>query len=89
MAMQHLKPKYTQVLLNPVDKWQIVGILLILVGITMLALLAGFIFTILVTLLKLIGVFAGIIMIVGGVILITGRHWIRRRTWWGGPASST
>ena len=72
------------------DKWQIAGILLILVGITLLALLAGFIITIVVTLLKLIGVFVGIILVVGGVVLITGRHWVRRRrTWWGSPSSST
>lgn len=72
------------------DKWQIVGILLILIGITVLALLAGFIVTVIVTLLKLIGVFVGILLVVGGVLLLTGRHLIRRgRTWWAGPPTSS
>ena len=73
------------------DKWQIVGILLVLVGITVLALLAGFIITIVVTLLKLVGVFVGIILVLGGVLLLTGRSWMRRRRrdWWGESPSST
>ncbi len=72
------------------DKWQIVGILAVLVGITLLAVLAGFIVTIIVTLLKLVAVFAGVILIAVGVALLTGRHWFRRRGWiWGPPTSST
>ncbi|MGP8125817.1 MAG: hypothetical protein ACLQEQ_08165 [Nitrososphaerales archaeon] len=72
------------------NKWQIVGILSILIGITVLALLAGFIITIIVTLLKLIAVFVGIFMIAAGVALLLGRHWMKGGRWrWGSPTSST
>jgi hypothetical protein len=73
-----------------VDKWQIFGILLVLVGVTLLAILEGFIVKVLVDLLQLLGVFVGIGLIVIGIILLSGRHFMRRRGWsWGAPAAST
>jgi uncharacterized Tic20 family protein len=73
-----------------VNKWRIVGILLILVGVTILALMAGFIIEFIVTILKLIAVFIGIVMIVAGVALLVGRRWMRGRAWrWGSPTLST
>jgi len=64
-----------------VNKWRIVGILLILVGVTVLALMAGFVIEFIVTILKLIAVFVGIVMIVAGVALLVGRRWMRGRAW--------
>jgi uncharacterized membrane protein HdeD (DUF308 family) len=73
-----------------VNKWRIGGILLILVGITILALMAGFIIEFIITILKLIAVLIGIIMIAAGVALLVGRRWMRRGAWrWGSPALST
>ncbi|MGD1055359.1 MAG: hypothetical protein ABR867_04670 [Nitrososphaerales archaeon] len=72
------------------NKWRIVGILLILLGVTILALLSGFIVHILETLLKLIAVFIGIALIAAGVALLVGRRWMRGRTSrWGSPTLST
>jgi len=73
-----------------VDKWQLVGILFILIGITVLALLSGFIITVIVTFLKLIAVFAGVLLIVAGAALLVGFQWMRRRKWgWSSGTSST
>jgi multisubunit Na+/H+ antiporter MnhG subunit len=73
-----------------VSKWQIVGILLILVGVAVLVLMGGFIIHIIETLLKLIAVLIGILMIAAGVALLVGRRWMRGRAWrWGPPTSST
>ncbi len=72
------------------NKWRIVGILLILVGITILALMSGFIIAFIVTILKLVAVFIGIVMIVVGVALLVGRHWMRGGAWrWNPPTLST
>lgn len=70
------------------NNWQIVGIILILAGVTVLALLSGFIVTIIVALLKLIAVVVGVLLIVAGVALLFGRRWVRRR-FWGTPTAST
>jgi multisubunit Na+/H+ antiporter MnhG subunit len=73
-----------------VNKWRIVGILLILLGVAILALLAGFIIHIIETLLKLIAVFIGFVLIAAGVALLVGRRWIRGGAWrWGPPTLST
>jgi uncharacterized Tic20 family protein len=72
------------------SKWRIVGILLILLGVTILALMAGFIIEFIMTILKLIAVLVGILMIAVGTVLLVGRHWTRGRGWrWGPPTSST
>ena len=73
------------------DKWPLFGIILILVGIVVLALLSGFIVTIVITLLKLVAVFAGIVLILIGVamILFGRRWWGRRDARWGPPPAST
>jgi Na+/melibiose symporter-like transporter len=72
------------------NTWRIVGILLILLGVTVLAIMAGFIITFIVTILKLIAVLVGIVMIAAGVALLVGRRWMRRGAWrWGPPTSST
>lgn len=63
------------------NKWRIVGILLILLGITILALMAGFIIAFIVTILKLIAVLIGIGMIAAGVALLVGRRWMRGGGW--------
>ncbi|MGP8056900.1 MAG: hypothetical protein ACLP9K_04785 [Nitrososphaerales archaeon] len=70
------------------NKWWIVGILLILLGVTVLALMAGFIITFIVDILKLIAVLIGIVMIAIGVALLVGRRWMRGRTWRWGPMTS-
>ncbi len=63
---------------------------MILLGAAVLALLAGFIITIIVTLLKLIAVAIGIILIVAGVALLVGRRWLKGPPWmWSRPPSST
>jgi len=72
-----------------VNKWRIVGILLILLGVTVLALLAGFIVHIIETLLKLIAVLLGIAMIAAGVVLLVGRRWMRGGAWRWGPLTSS
>jgi uncharacterized membrane protein len=73
-----------------VSNWQIVGVVLVLVGVTILALLAGFIVTFIETLLKLIAVFVGIVLIAVGTALLAGWRWWRRGAWrWGPPTSST
>ncbi len=72
------------------DRWQIVGVFLILFGLVILVIMSGFIFTIIVTLLKLLAVFIGIIMIFVGVALAVGSHWMKGSRWgWGPPPSST
>ena len=71
------------------NKWRIVGILLILLGVTVLALMAGFIVEFIVTILKLVAVLIGIVMIVVGVALLVGRRWMRGRTWRWGPLTSS
>ena len=72
------------------NKWRIVGILLILTGVTILALMSGFIIEFIVAILKLIAVFIGIVMIVAGVALLVGHRWMRGRAWrWGPPTLST
>jgi uncharacterized membrane protein HdeD (DUF308 family) len=73
-----------------VSNWQILGVVLLLVGVTILALLSGFIVTFLETLLKLVAVFVGIVLIVVGAALLVGWRWTRggsRR--WGSQISST
>jgi uncharacterized Tic20 family protein len=73
-----------------VNGWGIVGILLILLGVTILALMAGFIIAFIVTILKLIAVLLGVVMIAAGVALLVGRRWKRGGAWrWGPPTSST
>jgi len=72
------------------NKWRIVGILLILLGVTILALMTGFIIQFIVTILKLIAVLIGIAMIAAGVVLLVGRRWMGGGGWrWGPPTSST
>ena len=71
------------------NKWQIVGILLILLGVTILALMAGFIIAFIVTILKLIAVLLGVVMITAGVALLVGRRWKRGGTWQWGPSTSS
>jgi hypothetical protein len=71
-----------------VSKWQLVGILLILLGVAVLVLMGGFIIHIIETLLKLIAVLIGILMIAAGVALLVGRRWMRGRGWRWGPATS-
>jgi uncharacterized membrane protein YczE len=73
-----------------VNKWQIVGILLILLGVTILALMAGFIIAFIVLILKLIAVLIGIVMIATGVALLVRPRRMRGGGWrWGPPTSST
>ncbi len=72
------------------DNWPILGIIFILVGVVILAVLSGFIVTIVVELLKLVAVFAGIVLIAIGIGMIVGRRWWwGRRARWGPPSAST
>lgn len=64
---------------------------MILVGAAVLILLAGFLVSVIVTLLELLAVVAGFILVLGGVaMLLFGRRVWRRRPWgWEGPPSGT
>ena len=64
---------------------------MILVGALILILLAGFIFSVIVTLLELLAVIIGIVLILGGLAaLLVGPRWWRRRPfgWDEHPAST-
>jgi hypothetical protein len=70
---------------------QVIGVLMTLVGVALLILLAGFVVSVIVTLLELLAVIVGVILILGGIaMLIFGRRIWRRGPWgWGGPPAST
>jgi predicted anti-sigma-YlaC factor YlaD len=89
VAAGPFKAKYHRAGPARVDRWNIAGVLLILVGVTILALLSGFIVDVIVKLLKLLAVFVGILLILGGVALLTGRRFMRRRKWGWGPSTAS
>lgn len=63
---------------------------MVLVGLLVLALLSGFIISVIITLLELLAVIIGIILVLGGVATIFfGRRLGRRSFDWGPPKSST
>lgn len=63
---------------------------MIILGVVIIGVLAGFIIHIIITLLKLVAVFVGIILILGGVAAITfGSRWRNRRRWTPGPPESS
>ncbi len=72
-------------------KVQVAGALMILVGVAVLILLAGFIVSVIVTLLELLAVIIGIVLILAGIAaLVVGPRWWRRRPfdWDEHPAST-
>jgi uncharacterized membrane protein HdeD (DUF308 family) len=62
-----------------VNKLQVVGAILLLLGLLILFVLRGPLYAFLVVVLNLIGIFAGILLVVAGVALILGGRWARRR----------
>ena len=70
---------------------QVVGILMILVGLAILVLLGGFIVSVIVTLAKLLLVLLGLVLVLGGLAaLFVWPMWRRRGPrWWGEPPAST
>jgi len=64
---------------------------MIIVGAIVLVLLAGFILSVIITLLKVLAVVIGIILVIGGIaMIIFGGRWSRRRFWrWGSETSRT
>jgi len=71
------------------NRWSVLGVIGILVGLVILIIMWGFIVTIVVTLLKLIVVAVGIILILAGIaaILFGGRR--RMRVIWGPSPTNT
>jgi membrane protein implicated in regulation of membrane protease activity len=62
-----------------VNKWSVVGALMVLLGVAILILLASFLVAVIVVLLEFIAVAIGIFLILGGLALLFGRRWMRRR----------
>ena len=60
-------------------------------GAIILVLLAGFILSVIITLLQVLAVVIGIFLVIGGIaVMLFGGRWWRRRSWrWGTPPSST
>ena len=61
-----------------------------LVGAAVLILLAGFLVSVIVTILELLAVVAGVVLIIGGIamLLLGGRVWKRRPWGWGPPTDA-
>jgi len=67
------------------NRWSILGVLMILVGLVVLFLMWGFIVEFVETVLKIIAVVIGILLVLGGAAAIAfGGRWKRRAIW--GPA---
>jgi len=64
---------------------------MIVIGAIVLVLFAGFILSVIMTLLEVLAVVIGIVLVIGGIaIMIFGGRWWRRGPWrWGPPTSST
>ncbi len=73
------------------DKWPVIGAVMILLGIGVLIVMSSFIVTVLVTLLQLLAVFIGICLLLGGIamVLFGSRFAKRRREFWGPPPAQT
>jgi hypothetical protein len=71
-----------------VNKWPILGIIMILVGLGILILLASVIVGIIIFLLEVLAIFIGLILILGGIAAITfGGRWMRMK--WGETPATT
>jgi hypothetical protein len=64
---------------------------MIILGAIILVFLAGFILSVIITLLKVLAIVIGIILVMGGIaMMLFGGRWWRRGPWrWGSPPSST
>lgn len=73
------------------NKWPVLGGMMILLGLGVLIIMASFIVTVLVTLLQLLAVFVGIFLLLGGIAIAIfgGRFGKRRREFWGPPPAQT
>lgn len=64
-------------------KSEAAGGLMIVVGVLILAFLAGFIFSVLLMILELLAVIVGVVLILAGIaLLVGGKWWVRRRWEW-------
>jgi len=63
---------------------------MIILGAVILVLFAGFILSVIITLLKVLAVVLGVVLVVGGIaLMLFGGRWRRRRPWqWGSPPST-
>ncbi len=71
------------------NKWNVAGALMVLIGVGVLLLLASFLAIVIVVLLELVAVAIGIFLILGGLALLFGRRWMRSRGEWGPHPSTT
>lgn len=71
------------------NRWSILGVLMILVGLVIFFVLWGFIVHIVVTLLKLLAVTIGIILVIAGVAAVAFGGRMRRRIMWGPAPTNT
>ena len=71
------------------NRWSVLGALMILLGLVVLFLMWGFIVEFVETVLKIIAVVIGILLILGGAAAIAfGGRW-KRRTFWGPSPTNT
>jgi hypothetical protein len=71
------------------NRWSVLGVLMILVGLVVLFLMWGFIVEFVETVLKIIAVVIGILLVLGGAAAIAfGGRW-RKRTVWGPAPTNT
>lgn len=61
-----------------VNRLQVAGVIMLLLGLLILFVLRGPLYAFIVVVLKLIGILAGILLVVAGVALILGGKWARR-----------
>jgi uncharacterized membrane protein HdeD (DUF308 family) len=64
---------------------------MVVLGAIILVILAGFILSVIITLLKVLAVVIGVVLVVGGIALMLfgGRLWRRGRWGWGSPPSTS
>jgi uncharacterized membrane protein len=76
--------------LSPMNRWSVLGIIMILVGIVIFIVEWDFIVKIVIDLLKLLAVVIGVVLVLGGIaILVFGGRWRKRRTFWGPAPTDT
>ncbi len=71
------------------DKRNVVGALMVILGVAVLVILASFVVTVIVDLLKLVAVGVGILLILGGLAFLFGRRWMRKGWFESGPHPSS
>lgn len=62
-------------------KYQVAGAALVVLGLLILFLLRDPLYTFIVVVIELLGIFIGIILVVVGIALLIGGRWVRRGAW--------